>query len=80
MIVSGALGMFLHHRAKEEFKLEAQPDLSGMKLFIESLKGSTPPSLAPAGMIQMGLLGLAWSYRHPVLSSHKPSQPPHTGD
>lgn len=68
LIISGGVGMFLHHRAKEEFKLELQPDLKGAKLFWEALLGSTPPSLAPGAMIQCGLLGLAYTFRHPSLN------------
>lgn len=65
MIVGGGLGTLLHHRAKEEFQLEGHPDLSGMKLFWQAMRGTTPPSLAPAALIQAGLIGLAWAYRHP---------------
>jgi hypothetical protein len=80
MMVGGAIGLFLHHRAKEEFQLEGQPTLSGMKLFWEALRGTTPPSLAPAALIQTGLLGLAWAYRHPVCHKRKTISSTSTGD
>lgn len=67
-IVSGIIGIGLHYQAKEEFKLEMNPDMEGLKLFREVIKGaSLPPVLAPGMMIQLGLLGLAYTYRHPVL-------------
>lgn len=67
-IVSGAIGAYLHYRAKVEFKLEMNPDLGGLDLFRAAIMGATlPPVLAPGMMIQMGLLGLAYAYRHPAL-------------
>ena len=67
-VVSGATGIVLHYRGNVEFELEMYPSLSGMELFWEALKGATP-SLAPGVMIQLGLLGLAYTYRHPAFTS-----------
>ena len=66
-MASGAVGMFLHFEGKAEFKKETDPSLTGWKLFVEAMKGAMPPALAPAAMIQFGLLGLAYVHRHPVL-------------
>ncbi len=67
-VVSGIVGSVLHYQAKVEFKLEMQPELSGWQLFLEVMQGATvPPVLAPGMMAQLGLLGLAYCYRHPVL-------------
>jgi hypothetical protein len=33
------------------------------------MKAKAPPALAPASMIQLGLLGLLYTYRHPSLRS-----------
>ncbi|MFB3131882.1 MAG: hypothetical protein ACE10K_05095, partial [Rhodothermales bacterium] len=49
-----------------EFELEMYPTLKGLELFWESIKGATP-ALAPGTMIQLGLLGWAYTYRHPAL-------------
>lgn len=69
-IVSGVIGIALHYQGKVEFKLEANPALSGLELFWEAIKGAAvPPVLAPGVMILMGLLGLAYSYRHPALTA-----------
>ncbi len=63
-LLSGAIGTFLHCRAKAEFALERNADLRGTALLREAvLKGTNPPLLAPGAMIALGLLGLAWSYR-----------------
>lgn len=74
-IASGLVGTWLHYWAKVEFKLEMNPDLGGLALFREVMIGATlPPVLAPGMMIQLGLLGLAYTYRHPALvaSTEKP--------
>jgi hypothetical protein len=66
-VLSGATGIVLHCRAKIEFKREVDPSLGGVGLFWEAMKSQAPPALAPGVMIQMGLLGLAYIYRHPGL-------------
>lgn len=67
-MMSGIAGIVLHYQAKVEFKLEMQPDLSGWQLFREVMQSATvPPVLAPGMMVQLGLLGLAYCYRHPRL-------------
>ena len=67
-VLSGGVGSVLHYRAKVEFKLEMQPDLGGWQLFQEVMHGATlPPVLAPGVMLQLGLLGLIYCYRHSEL-------------
>lgn len=81
-IGSGVVGAWLHYQAKVEFKLEMNPDLGGLALFREVMLGATlPPVLAPGLMIQLGLLGLAYTYRHPALvaATEKP-EPTNTGE
>jgi hypothetical protein len=34
---------------------------------VKSITSKAPPALAPAAMIQMGLLGLLYTYKHPAL-------------
>ena len=65
-IVTGALGVALHFKGNVEFELEMQPSLSGMTLLWQTLKGATP-TLAPGTMVQLGLIGLAYTYHHPAL-------------
>ena len=63
-VVSGFVGLFLHYRGNVEFEMEMYPTLSGLKLFWEAITGATP-ALAPGTMLQLGLLGLAFTYNHP---------------
>lgn len=65
-VISGALGVLLHYQGNVEFELEMYPDLSGWNLFRDSMMGATP-ALAPGAMLQIGLVGLAWTFRHPAL-------------
>jgi hypothetical protein len=65
-IISGVAGAALHYNANSEFELEMNPVLAGFELFRESLSGATP-ALAPGTMIELGLIGLAYTYRHPRL-------------
>jgi hypothetical protein len=65
-VVSGAIGLWLHYRGNVEFELEMHPGAGGLSLVWEALKGATP-ALAPGTMIQFGLLGLLYCYRHPRL-------------
>jgi hypothetical protein len=65
-MASGLLGLWLHYSGNVEFELEMYPDLSGWKLFKDSMMGATP-ALAPGAMVQIGLVGLAWTFRHPAL-------------
>jgi hypothetical protein len=69
-VVSGFVGVLLHYRGNVEFELEMYPDLSGWKLFKDAMMGATP-ALAPGAMLQIGLIGLAWTFRHPAFTSHK---------
>ena len=65
---SGAVGVFLHFRGNVEFELEVTPSMAGLELLKAAATGATP-ALAPGAMVQIGLIGLAWSLRHPLLRS-----------
>jgi hypothetical protein len=66
LLAAGVLGTILHYRANEEFELEADPKMKGMDLLSKALTGAAP-ALAPGAMIQLGLLGLVYTFRHPAL-------------
>ena len=68
-LVSGIVGVGLHYQGNEEFELEMYPSLSGLKLVAETLTGATPV-LAPGSMSLLGVVGLAFTYRHPLLRRH----------
>jgi hypothetical protein len=68
-LLSGLVGAWLHFQVNMEFQLEMDPALAGMALFQKSILAKSPPALAPGAMIQLGLIGLAYTFRHPALHS-----------
>jgi len=66
-IAAGFTGFYFHYQGSVEFKLESNPSLSGWTLFWEAVRSKAPPALAPGVMIELGLIGLAYTYRHPAL-------------
>jgi len=74
LLLSGIVGLWLHFAANVEWEREANPSLGGIALYRAALSGAMPV-LAPGTMIQLALLGLAFTYRHPALAgpSHEPS-------
>jgi hypothetical protein len=66
-IAAGFAGFYFHYQGSVEFKLESNPSLAGWRLFWEAIRAQAPPALAPGIMIQLGLIGLVYTYRHPAL-------------
>jgi hypothetical protein len=66
--LSAAVGIYLHYQANVEWELETTPELHGLELFREAVTGALP-LLAPGTMLQLGLLGLLWTHRHPLLAT-----------
>lgn len=71
-VVSGLVGVWYHFLATTEFQLEMDPSLRGWALFRKAIVAKAPPALAPGAMIQLGLIGLAYTFRHPTLRGLTP--------
>lgn len=67
-LVLGVLGVWFHFRGNLEFQLEIDPTQGRWELFRQVLRAKAPPVLAPGTMVQLGLIGLLFSYRHPALA------------
>ena len=65
-VIVGGLGLLLHLKGNLAFELEMDPSAAGWPLMWSALKGATP-TLAPGAMVQLGLIGLAYTFRHPAL-------------
>lgn len=65
-LLSGMIGAILHFQVNMEFQLEMDPSLTGVALYRKAILAKTPPALAPGAMIQLGLIGLAYTFRHPA--------------
>jgi hypothetical protein len=66
-LATGIAGLVLHYTGNREFELERDGALGGWPLVWESLRGATP-ALAPGALIQLALIGLAFTWRHPGLT------------
>ena len=62
-IAAGLAGVYYHFAANLEFQRETDPALRGGALVWRALGATVPPALAPAVMLQLGLVGLAYTYR-----------------
>ncbi len=67
VIATGLLGVAMHYGGSREFQLEMDPALGGWALFVKVMRAKAPPTLAPAAMVQAGLFGLLYTWRHPAL-------------
>lgn len=65
-IAAGLAGLYFHYTGNAEFELEMYPSIHGLELFRKSMTGATP-ALAPGMLAQLGLLGLAITWKHPSL-------------
>lgn len=68
-VAVGLLGVVLHYQGSLEFQVDMDPTASAWQLFWKVMHMKAPPTLAPGAMVQLGLLGLLSTYRHPALSS-----------
>jgi hypothetical protein len=67
-LISGVIGAVLHFQVNIEFQREMDAALSGLALYQKAILAKSPPALAPGAMIQLGLIGLAYTFRHPALT------------
>jgi hypothetical protein len=65
-VVAGLAGVVLHVQGAAEFQREMDPAQSSWSILQKALRAQAPPALAPGVMLQMGLLGLVYAYRHPA--------------
>ena len=67
MVVAGTVGIGLHLRENVATELDLNPGSSGLAFWFEVVRGDLP-TLAPGTLVQFGLLGLLYAYRHPALN------------
>jgi len=69
-LASGGAGAIQHFLGNVAYERESNPSLAGVELYKSALMGSSP-SLAPGTMIQLGVIGLLFTFRHPRLGASK---------
>lgn len=67
LMAAGLVGVILHLRSSMEFQAEIDPSLTVLELVMKAMRAKAPPALAPGVMVQLGLIGLASTYKHPAL-------------
>jgi phosphotransferase system glucose/maltose/N-acetylglucosamine-specific IIC component len=69
-VIVGLVGIGFHLRSNYQFDVEIEPESPlGTRLF-HVLHGAVP-SLAPGALVQLGLVGLVFCFRHPALDPEK---------
>lgn len=68
LIIAGPVGMYLHVTGNYAMEHEFDPSLLGLDLWLAVIHGEAP-LLAPGTLVQFGLLGLLYAYKHPALST-----------
>lgn len=63
-VVAGFAGVYYHFTANLEFQKETDPSLAGRALVWKALEATVPPALSPGVMLQLGLVGIAYTYGH----------------
>jgi hypothetical protein len=66
-LVVGVTGVYQHFTGNVGYEKESNPGLAGAELYKAAMMGSTP-LLAPGVMMQLGLIGLLYTYRHPAFT------------
>jgi hypothetical protein len=64
---AGIIGITLHYKANVKHIHEVDPGLEGSALVRKVVTSAAPPALAPGLMVQLALLGLSYTYKHPRL-------------
>ena len=70
-VLGGFAGFWFHINGNMEFELEMNSRLTGWDLVSGTASGALPV-LAPGALIQLGLIGLLYTYGHPGLRAGQP--------
>lgn len=70
-LLAGITGVVQHFLGNIIYERESNPGLAGLELYKGATMGATP-LLAPGIMLQMGLVGLLYAFRHPALARTSP--------
>jgi hypothetical protein len=66
-LLAGTAGFGYHYRGAAQFQIEIDPSQSRWTIFKKAIRAKAPPVLASGIMLQWGLIGLIYAYRHPAL-------------
>lgn len=66
LLLTGVTGIALHFDGAAEFQREIDPTQGWWTVAMKVVRVHAPPLLAPGVLVQLGLVGLIYSYRHPA--------------
>lgn len=69
LLAAGVVGAYLHYLGGLAFQTDMDPTLPRWQMFWKIVRMQAPPTLAPGVLIQLGLLGLAATYRDPLIAT-----------
>ena|SRR5687767_4807661 len=69
LLFAGIAGISLHFQGASEFQLEIDPSQGRWDLFRKVVRAHAPPLLAPGVMLQLGFIGLIYTYGHQVITT-----------
>jgi hypothetical protein len=65
-VAAGAIGVGFHLTGAAEFQREIDPTAGWWPLLRKAARSQAPPLLAPGTMVQLGLIGFIYTFRHPI--------------
>jgi hypothetical protein len=71
VVVAALAGVGFHFNGAAEFQFEIDPSQSWWDVAGKVARAQSPPVLAPGAMLQLGLIGLVYTYRHPVTGNDR---------
>ena len=71
VLVAGVAGVGFHLNGAAGFQLEIDPSQTWWQVARKAVRAQSPPVLAPGAMLQLGLIGLVYTFRHPVIGKDR---------
>jgi hypothetical protein len=68
-VVTGLIGAGLHFNGAAAFQRDIDPTIAWWPLIRKVTTSQSPPLLAPGAMVQLGLIGLIYAYRYPLVGT-----------
>ena len=71
IVVAGLAGIGFHFNGAAAFQLDIDPSQTWWAVTRKVARAQSPPVLAPGAMLQLGLIGLVYTFRHPVVAKNR---------
>jgi hypothetical protein len=71
ILVAGFAGIGFHFNGGAAFQFDIDPSQRWWDVARKVARAQSPPLLAPGAMLQLGLIGLVYTFRHPVIGQSR---------